>query len=153
MAAMTLGQHRILYIEDHEDTRDLIALVLTEQNYEVTTDGTIEGALRFVATQEKFDLYILDSRLPDGSGLDLCKKLRGLDSHTPILFYSAAAYELDKKSALAAGAQGYLVKPVGLSDLCDQVSSLIQQSAKSPAEKSSQAEKRIPSGELGLAQA
>ncbi len=58
------------------------------------------------------------------SGIDLRKKLREFDSQTPILFYSGAAYERDKQQAFAAGAQGYLVKPVDNDELIEQVSRL-----------------------------
>ena len=78
-----------------------------------------------LATNEHFDLYLLDSRLPDGSGVDLCRELRSFDKRTPILFYSAAAYEVDKKRAMDCGAQGYLTKPSENGDLCDMVKTLI----------------------------
>ena len=114
----------ILYLEDHEDTRDLVRLVLEDQNYEVATTATIANGLT-LARSGHFDLYLLDSRLPDGSGLDFCRELREFDSLTPILFYSAAAYDLDKQSALACGAQGYLTKPTSSEDLCALVKSLL----------------------------
>lgn len=44
------------------------------------------------ASDQKFNLYLLDLWLPDGSGLDLCKKIREFDLKTPVVFYSAAAY-------------------------------------------------------------
>lgn len=119
--------HRILYVEDHDDTRDLLTLVLESRNYEVTSAQTIATALTLVR-QQKFDLFLLDSWLPDGSGIDLCKGIRHLDIHTPIIFYSAAAFESDKTMALGAGAQGYLIKPARLSELCDLISSLIEDS-------------------------
>jgi DNA-binding response OmpR family regulator len=78
-----------------------------------------------LASEERFDLYLLDSWLPDGSGLDLCRRIRKFDPVTPIFFYSAAAYEADKNMALSAGAQAYLIKPSQTSELCDLVSSLI----------------------------
>jgi DNA-binding response OmpR family regulator len=117
----------ILYLEDHEDTRDLIRFVLEDQNYEVATSGTVASGLN-LARSRQFNLYLLDSRLPDGSGLDFCRALREFDLLTPILFYSAAAYELDKQSALACGAQGYLTKPTSSEDLCALVKSLIFES-------------------------
>ena len=115
---------RILYIEDHEDTRELITLVLQQRNFEVTSAGTLEKA-HSLASEGCFDLYLLDSWLPDGSGLDLCKKIREFDTVTPILFYSAAAYEADRDVALSCGAQAYLIKPSQTSELCNLVSSLI----------------------------
>jgi len=129
-----MPKHRILYIEDHEDTRELITLVLRQKDFEVTSDRTIESGIK-LAEQHDFDLYLLDSWLPDGSGLDLCKRIREFDSITPILFYCAAAYEIDKKQALESGAQAYLIKPSNTSDLCDLVTSLISSSPKHLAQK------------------
>src|SRR6476659_7525953 len=102
---MQLNRRRVLYIEDHADTRELITLVLQQRNFEVTSGATVESGVR-LARAERFDLYLLDSWLPDGSGLDLCKKIREFDPLTPILFYSAAAYEADRQEALESGAQG-----------------------------------------------
>jgi DNA-binding response OmpR family regulator len=131
---MPINKHHILYIEDHEDTRELVTLVLSQRNFEVTSCTTIETGAR-LAYENSFDLYLLDSWLPDGSGLDLCRKIREFDRTTPILFYSAAAYEVDKELALKCGAQGYLIKPSQNSELCDLVAILIAESdqARRPA--------------------
>jgi len=118
-------QIRILYVEDHADTLELVTIVLKAHGYEVTTANSIESAWQLLR-EEKYDFYLLDSWLSDGSGLELCKRIREVDSETPVLFYSAAAYEVDRDSAIAAGAQGYLVKPASLSELCDLVARLIR---------------------------
>ena len=115
---------RVLYIEDHEDTRELVTLVLGQRSYEVVTGTTIQSGVALAGSQH-FDLYVLDSWLPDGSGLDLCRRIREFDKATPILFYSAAAYENDRADAIESGAQAYLVKPSQPSELCTLVSSLI----------------------------
>ena len=116
---------RVLYIEDHEDTRELVTLVLEQKSFEVVTGTTIASGVQ-LACSEQFDLYLLDSWLPDGSGLDLCKQIRKFDKATPILFYSAAAYEADRELALNSGAQAYLVKPSHPSELCSLVISLVE---------------------------
>ncbi len=121
---------RVLYIEDHEDTRELVTLVLEQRSYEVVTGATIESGVA-LAGAEQFDLYLLDSWLPDGSGLDLCKQIRAFDPTTPILFYSAAAYEIDREQAIRSGAQAYLIKPSQPSELCNLVSSLIENHRRS----------------------
>lgn len=120
---------RVLYIEDHEDTRELVTLVLEQRSYQVVTGSTIESGIVLAGSQE-FDLYLLDSWLPDGSGLDLCRQIREFDKATPILFYSAAAYEIDKDQALRSGAQAYLIKPSQPSELCSLIDSLIQRSSR-----------------------
>ena len=119
-----MPKKHILYIEDHEDTRELVSFVLQQRDYEVTTSSTISNGVR-LACENSYDLYLLDSWLPDGSGLDLCRKIREFDARTPILFYSAAAYEIDRERALKSGAQGYLTKPTLNTELCDLVSRLI----------------------------
>ncbi len=123
-SAMQLRNQRILYIEDHDDTRELVTIILRQNDYDVITGSTIEAGIH-LARSEAFDLYLLDSWLPDGSGLDLCKQIRQFDPLTPILFYSAAAYEADREDALESGAQGYLIKPCQTAELCSLVSQLI----------------------------
>ena len=113
---------RILVVEDYEDARDLAALTLTE--YAVVTARDFNEGLR-LARRRYFDLYILDSWLPDRSGVELCRAIREFDPHTPILFHSAAAYEGDIQDALRAGAQDYLAKPIIPYELRQAVSRLI----------------------------
>ena len=124
-------RHHVLYVEDHEDTRELVTLVLSERNYRVTTGSTLADALK-LAREHHFDLYILDSWLPDGSGIDLCKRLREFDPGVPIMFFSGAAYEADKETAINSGAQGYMVKPTNLDELCSEVGKLIDVFPRKP---------------------
>lgn len=126
---MPVRKPRVLYIEDHEDTRELVTLLLNQRSYEVVTGNTIKSGIALAAGEE-FDLYLLDSWLPDGSGLDLCQQIRKFDKTTPILFYSAAAYASDHDMALKCGAQAYLIKPSQPSDLCKLVSELIENSRR-----------------------
>jgi len=122
-ASMVLpNRNRILLVEDYEDLRDLATLTLTE--YTLTCARNFNEGLR-LARQERFDLYILDNWLPDKSGVELCRAIREFDPHTPILFYSAAAYAKDVQEGLLAGAQAYLVKPVIPDELRRTVTRLI----------------------------
>jgi DNA-binding response OmpR family regulator len=123
-AAMRPTKSKILFVEDHEDTRELMALVLEQANYEVVTAPSIARALT-LAGGDKFDLFVLDSLLLDGTGIELCKLIREIDHSTPILFCSAKAYDKDKNEAFSSGAQRYLVKPIEISLLCRTVAELI----------------------------
>ncbi len=114
----------ILYIEDDEDTRELVTYLLARSNYKVVPAENYDNAL-LLAQANLFDLYLIDNWVSGGSGIDLCKKLRELNPWTPILFYSGAAYERDKQQAFAAGAQGYLVKPVDNDELIEEISRII----------------------------
>ena len=123
---------RILYAEDDQDTRELVTLVLETQNCQVIATDSYEEALRLARAQH-FDLYLIDNWMPGLSGVGLCEQLREFDQHTPVLFYSGAAYETDKQSALSSGAQGYLVKPVDGDELIAEVFRIMCDSRKSRA--------------------
>ena len=114
---------KILLVEDHEDTSELMVLLLKQLDYEVATSASIDALA--LAESSNFDLFVLDSLLPDGTGTELCQRIRQRDNSTPILFYSAQAFEHDKEEALSAGAQKYLVKPVDFGVFCNTVSELI----------------------------
>ena len=68
---------------------------------------------------------LLATELPDGSGLDLCKEIRASDPDTPIVFYSAAAFESDHEKALKHGAHAYLTKPTDSLELCERLTKLV----------------------------
>ena len=101
---------RVLCIDDHEDTSEMLKLLLSQEDYEVTTATSVQEALQRVQ-QETFDLYVLDRRLPDGSGLELCQKLGEITPGVPCIFYSGDAYAIHRSEAMAAGAGDYVVKP------------------------------------------
>jgi two-component system OmpR family response regulator len=101
---------RVLCVDDHEDTGVMLKYLLGNSDYEVKTADNIEEALR-LAKNEGFDLYVLDKRLPDGTGIELCRDLRQLAPDVPIIFYSGDAYELHKLEGLSAGADLYVSKP------------------------------------------
>jgi two-component system, OmpR family, alkaline phosphatase synthesis response regulator PhoP len=118
------SKSKILLVEDHEDTSDLMVLLLNQLNYDVVATSTVAGALS-LAESSTFDLFVLDSLLSDGTGTDLCRRLRQRDAQTPILFYSAKAFDQDRDEALSAGAQEYLVKPVDTAVFSRTVSELL----------------------------
>ncbi len=101
---------RVLYADDNEDACFMLAAILEFSNIETTSANTIDEALR-LAQAEQFDLYLLDTRFPEGSGIDLCRQLREFNSSIPVVFYSGSAYEVDKAMGFEAGASAYLVKP------------------------------------------
>jgi DNA-binding response OmpR family regulator len=103
-------QPRVLCVDDYEDSRLMLTTLLKLVLIEAKAVGTAAEALSLMQT-ERFDLCLLDSRLPDIDGFELCRRMRALDSQTPILFFSGAAYEADKKRGIEAGANAYLVKP------------------------------------------
>lgn len=107
---MSQPKCRILYVDDHEDSAEMFRLIVSSPDYEVETAQTVQEALER-AKSGNFDLYVLDKRLPDGSGTDLCIMLNVLTPGVPCIFYTGDAYEVHREEALAAGAHAYVPKP------------------------------------------
>jgi len=124
---MSSPKGRILCTEDDPDTRELLTITLTFAGFVVTCTENAEDAIDLIK-KEKFDLCLIDNWMPGVSGEDLCKKIREFDHQTPILFYSGAGFPADKERARAAGAQGYLVKPVMEYQLVAEVVRIIAES-------------------------
>jgi DNA-binding response OmpR family regulator len=121
---MKSSKARILFTEDHQDTCEMVKLMLEQFDYEVTTASDMIETLRLVNSRD-FNLFIFDSWLPDGSGIDLCRKIRESNRRTPILFYSGLAYQKDKDLAFSSGAQAYLVKPVDQPQFLQTITELL----------------------------
>lgn len=107
---MSQPKCRILCVDDHKDTADMLSLLLSQEDYEVVCAMSAQEALSLAASEE-FDLYVLDKRLPDGDGLTLCAKLTEITPNVPCMFYSGDAYEIHRHQALQAGAAAYVAKP------------------------------------------
>jgi DNA-binding response OmpR family regulator len=121
---MGYSKFRILCVDDDADTCEMLSYFLEEAGFEVVAAASIVDGLTLSA-REKFDLYLLDLRLSDGSGIELCKQIRAFDSRTPIVVCSGDVRESVENQALQAGVQHFLKKPVGLDNLHNTVTSLI----------------------------
>jgi two-component system alkaline phosphatase synthesis response regulator PhoP len=122
---MPPDKRRILCAETHQDTCSLLTLLLERQGHEVKTGNSIGDCLE-LARREHFDLYLLDERYPDGTSIELCKKLRALDPQTPILFFSSACFEKDIQQGMDAGAQAYLTKPGDILQVVQTIKALLK---------------------------
>ena len=100
----------VLCVDDDEDSREMLGLLLKHWRIATKAVGSATQALSLIQA-ERFDLYLLDTRLPDLDGFELCRRMRSLDPQTPILFFSGAAYESDKQKGIEAGASAYVAKP------------------------------------------
>ncbi|HEX3249902.1 MAG TPA: response regulator [Pyrinomonadaceae bacterium] len=118
---------RVLCVDDHHDTSEMLELLLAKEDYAVDTAGTMEDACRLAAAKQ-YDLYVLDRRLPDATGLELCERLQQISPGVPCIFYTGDAYELHRREAIAAGASAYVAKP-DIDGLIDAVQKLLANSA------------------------
>ena len=110
MATTSGARKRILCVDDDEDTREMMEVLLGQYGYQAVVAASVSDALES-ARSGGLVLYILDHWITEFNGFELCQQIRAFDSHTPIMFYSAAGYQADIKKGLDAGAQAYLVKP------------------------------------------
>lgn len=106
---------RLLIVEDHPDTAELLASLLELRGYEVKTAGSVAEALE-LATAERFDLVLSDVGLPDESGYTLMRKLRAM---MPIKGIAMSGWGRDQDIALSidAGFLEHLTKPVAMKKL------------------------------------
>ena len=123
---MTPPRLHILCVDDDADTAELVTIMLQRSNpeYEIRTVKTPDEALRLAATEE-FDLYVLDYRFADMTGVEVGKKIRQADPDAWIMFFTGEAHEHERQEALDACADAYLVKPTDISKLCETASRLL----------------------------
>ena len=121
---------KILCVEDHTEMGELIAIDLPE--YEVIGVFSKADALD-KATEEQFDLYLLDFHLPDGNGIELCLLIRAFDPNTPI-FLCSGSDSLTIEQIKTAGGQRFIFKnETFLWKLREAVTEVFSQQDKSSA--------------------
>ena len=119
---------QILHVDDDPDIRLLISASLQDFGYTVATAGTCAEGLE-LAENVKFDLFILDVRLPDGNGVELCQKVNQLQPTAPVVYYSAYASDQEQEAALSVAGDAYLKKPVSARVLEKTIAGLLNRNA------------------------
>lgn len=114
---------KILLIEDDEDIREGIRILLESEDYRVAEAGNGRDGLKLL--DQDTDLVILDVMLPGKSGLRICEEIRKT-SFVPILFLTAKAQESDRLIGLMVGGDDYLSKPFSYAELLGRVKALLR---------------------------
>lgn len=126
---------RIAFLEDDPDQADLVSLWLKDAGHTVTPCADAQSFLRAVR-RDSYDMYVLDWVLPDMSGIDVLKKLRGeLQDFTPVIVATAKDEEQSIVRGLEAGADDYLVKPIRQGELVARVSAIRRRAAGGKTEE------------------
>lgn len=118
---------KILIVEDDLSLINGLSFALKKQGYELDVARTRAEADTIWA-EGSYDLVILDVSLPDGSGFDICRKIR-LTSKVPILFLTAADEETDIIMGLDMGGDDYITKPFKLAVLLSRINALLRRSS------------------------
>lgn len=116
---------RILIVEDEHAVARGLEYGLTRQGFEVIWADTGQRALDLARSRDPH-LILLDIRLPDISGFDVCRQLRAEGKRQPILMLTAYDEELDKVLGLELGADDYVVKPYSLRELISRIRALLR---------------------------
>ena len=124
---------KVLVIEDSGPTRDLLVRALRSEQITVETASRVSTGLR-QAMAARHDVIVLDLMLPDGDGLDLCRRLRAEGVLTPVLCLTARGDVADRVQGLDAGADDYMKKPFALAELRARIRALARrQGLSAPA--------------------
>lgn len=135
----------ILVVEDENGISNFISAILTSNDYDVKKTGSGKEAISMIPSLCP-DLVLLDLGLPDIDGLDVLKSTRQW-SAVPIIVVSARGHEREKVEALDLGADDYITKPFGTSELLARIRTAIRHRHKDDYENQPKAE-RISVGEL-----
>lgn len=114
-------------IEDDLELGRALQSALQDAGHQVVWVRRVTDAMHWVH-EERFDAVLLDLGLPDGSGLDLLRKLRGEGASVPILVITARESLEDRLSGLDLGADDYLVKPFAVSEMLARLRAVVRRS-------------------------
>lgn len=126
---------KILLLEDDISLIDGLEYSLQKNGFDIESVRTVEEALnRIIDSPSHFDLLILDVTLPDGTGFEVCEKVRQQDKQIPIIFLTASDEEVNIIRGLDCGGDDYITKPFKIGELCSRINALLRRahaSAKS----------------------
>jgi DNA-binding response OmpR family regulator len=129
-----MKKEKILVIEDDKSILTGLADLLEAEGYAVCTAEDGEEALR-IYERERPTLILLDIMIPEISGYDVCREIRKKDDVTPILMLTAKGQEVEKVVGLEMGADDYIVKPFGVSELLARIRAHMRRSRVKPPKK------------------
>ncbi|HJC56604.1 MAG TPA: response regulator transcription factor [Candidatus Eisenbergiella intestinipullorum] len=117
---------KILYVEDDPGLIDGLQYTLESSGYAVDNARTVREALALFQNG-RYDLLLLDVTLPDGTGFDVCRKVRS-SSTVPIIFLTASDQEISIVKGLDMGGDDYITKPFRLNELLSRMKALLRRS-------------------------
>jgi DNA-binding response OmpR family regulator len=120
-------QHTILVVEDETSIASFVAAYLRNAGYGVRTAPTAQAAVAELNSEQPA-LVVLDLNLPDGDGVELCRRIRK-SSDVPILMLTARDEDVDKIIGLEVGADDYMTKPFNPRELVARVKSVLRRAA------------------------
>lgn len=126
--------NKVLIIEDDPATGKVLQRIFASNHYGASLFATAEGGLE-ACIKELPDLVLLDVILPDGNGIDLCRRMKenARIKHIPVMIISGDAVSVDNKVAgLEAGAEDYILKPFVTEELLERAAGILKRRFEIP---------------------
>ena len=120
-------QKTLLCVDDNDDNRELLKIFFELADFEVTACATGDECLDLIREGE-YSAIILDYKLPDHNGLEVCAEIKRSVPDTPVIFYTGFDSVSSRQEAADAGADAYLIKPNDLDNIVSVVDDLIEKS-------------------------
>jgi len=125
--------NRILLLEDDVSLIDGLRYSLKKNGFEVDLIRTVREAVGCLNDIAVYDLLLLDVTLPDGTGFEVCERVRQQNSRIPIIFLTASDEEVNIIRGLDSGGDDYITKPFKLGELCSRIRALLRRAGISEA--------------------
>lgn len=125
--------NKILIVEDDAMIASGLSYALTQEGFEITIASSCASFSKLYRPGE-FIMAILDLTLPDGTGYDLCKLIRG-NEDVPVLFLTACDDEVSVVMGLDMGADDYITKPFRIRELCSRIKTILRRYGKQAGEE------------------
>ena len=132
--------NRILLLEDDVSLIDGLVYSLKKNEFDVEVARTVCEAKQYLSELDRYDLLILDVTLPDGTGFDVCERVRKEKQQIPIIFLTASDEEVSIIRGLDSGGDDYITKPFKLGELCSRIRALLRRAGVSKSEKNTSME-------------
>jgi two-component system, OmpR family, KDP operon response regulator KdpE len=126
-----MSEGRILVVDDESQIRRVMRTALAMHGYEVFEATNGQEALGLIRSSD-YDLVLLDVNMPGKSGVETCREIRVIGSNPAIIMITVRDSATDKVDALDAGADGYITKPFGISELLARIRSVLRRTVDSP---------------------
>lgn len=115
----------MLVVDDEVNIAELVAMALRYEGWDVTTAHTGSTAVSAVRSHPP-DVVVLDVMLPDFDGMEVLRRIRGIEPHLPVLFLTARDAVEDRVAGLTVGGDDYVTKPFSLEELVARVRALVR---------------------------
>ena len=122
--------NRILLLEDDVSLIDGLVYSLKKNEFDVEVARTVCEAKQYLSELDRYDLLILDVTLPDGTGFDVCERVRKENQQIPIIFLTASDEEVSIIRGLDSGGDDYITKPFGSSELLARIRTSLRHSTR-----------------------